>query len=662
MGFSASLFICAQRPLATLPDASPRKPVANLPDKSAQTSLSSSPEVSVKNPVVGIPDDWSHHRIVFSQPSQSAGEARGGKVGNQNWQRILNDERYQFQQLRSVLRERWPMRPMRRGFGEIESIKKDWSMNMGLGATVGAGQYPAKYSFGTITASCSDFVVYNTGLAGISTSQANIVAYDNLYGFSAGDSQGCSGTVPSVYWAYFTGTGRALTSPILSADGTKVAFVENSSAGAILRILAWEGGEGTPQLPASPDNTYTNSTVDATGNTAWNATNCPSGESCLISVPLQNGDQDTLSAPFYVYSSADTIYVGDASGNLHQFTGVFNGTPAEVVTTTPYVWPIAVSGNVLTSPVYDSGASGNVFVADSGGYLYSFNGITAAPQMISSKLTAAGNTTGIADAPMLDPSTEEVYVFVGDDANTSGNAPCFSTTGCDGVFQFSATNNTIGTGSCVASGAYVWSGSNCGEEAVLGSVAAAAVYDGAFDHTYQVGTGSSGYLWVCNPITTAGVPGLSYVTIQSDGGIVPPGQLSGEATGDIASLGGAAACSPVTENWGSDGTTNDYIFLSVTANGNRTQCTGDCLYNFVVATGGSATTAGTFVAPGSPTAGINAAGGSSGIIIDDNLFDDGGTESQIYYTPLANQTRLGNGTTGSGGNGGCAIQTSQTAP
>jgi len=53
-------------------------------------------------------------------------------------------------------------------------------------------------------ASCSDFVVYPTGTAG-ATGAASIVAFSNLY-------SGCSGTVPSVDWAYNTG-GMVTTSP-----------------------------------------------------------------------------------------------------------------------------------------------------------------------------------------------------------------------------------------------------------------------------------------------------------------------------------------------------------------------------------------------------------------------------------------------------------------
>ena len=71
--------------------------------------------------------------------------------------------------------------------------------------------------------------------------------------------------------------------------------------------------------------------------------------------------------------TGDMLYVGDSSGELYKFTGVFKGTPAEVTST----WPITVSANILTSPVYDTSTS-NVFIADSGGFLYSYKAATGA--------------------------------------------------------------------------------------------------------------------------------------------------------------------------------------------------------------------------------------------------------------------------------------------
>jgi hypothetical protein len=115
----------------------------------------------------------------------------------------------------------------------------------------------------------------------------------------------------------------------------------------------------------------------------------------------------------------------------------------------------------------------------------------------------------------------------------------------------------------------------------------------------------------------------------------------------VSTVSSVATCSPVTEFYNG---TQDWLFMSVTANGNATGCTGACLYNFNVQGAG---------ATGTATTGQSAAGGTSGVIIDNKL--TGAGESQIYYTTLSNQTCAGNGTTGSG-SGHCAVQASQSAP
>jgi hypothetical protein len=108
-------------------------------------------------------------------------------------------------------------------------MKKDWSETLGstsgtaggTGGSTGLGEFPATFSSGGT--SCTDFAVYNTGLAG-SSSQANIISYDNLYA-------SCNSGVPTAYWAYNTGSlgGVSATianSVVLSEDGTQVAFVQ----------------------------------------------------------------------------------------------------------------------------------------------------------------------------------------------------------------------------------------------------------------------------------------------------------------------------------------------------------------------------------------------------------------------------------------------------
>ena len=201
-----------------------------------------------------------------------------------------------------------------------ESNFSAWSPNADL-ANGGAGtlarvqpnMYPAKYSSfsssGTTTASCTDFVVYPTGTAG-ATNVSTIIAYTNLY-------SGCtsSGAVPSVYWSYNTGTGYAVTtSPVMSLDGTQVAFVQSNGTTAELVLLKWAANSSA--AVGAPGATTSESTASS-----YHSCTAP----CYYAVSL--GTTDTFSSPFYFYDG-DILYVGDDSGKLHQMTGVFLGNPA----------------------------------------------------------------------------------------------------------------------------------------------------------------------------------------------------------------------------------------------------------------------------------------------------------------------------------------------
>jgi hypothetical protein len=128
---------------------------------------------------------------------------------------------------------------------------------------------------------------------------------------------------------------------------------------------------------------------------------------CMVTLPFSGGHSDTFSAPYYDYSG-DIAYVGDDSGYLHKFTGVFAGTPAEVTT----AWPVHLGSNQLSSPVYDSG-TGNVFVGDMGGVLYS---VTAATGAIYGTTGSVGDA--MIDGPLVDSSAGAVYAFI-----TTGVAP-----------------------------------------------------------------------------------------------------------------------------------------------------------------------------------------------------------------------------------------------
>jgi hypothetical protein len=712
--------------------------------------------------IPGIPWDWSHERLIFSTPSNAEERAR-----------IQQDSRYWHQTFHRA--------GMARGGSgsdlDARKPEKDrglWGQTLGSGSpepTVGALNYPAKYSFSTgtapTTANCAagatpDYVAFNTSVLGSST-QATVVAFDNLYAST------CSGTVPQTYWAYDTG-GTVATSVVLSANGSQIAFMQTVSGAAGLVVLSWSATGGAflgsttsasksvtvtsgtcnlvlagepifgPGIPAADTIasctgttlmlsanatatasnqplTFTNQFTGTTssGSTSITVPSCtpftvgapiygagiPQGDTvascssttlklvtaasashtseiitfnpatavapgilasnssypsctapCMISVPFGDGKNDTSSSPFYDYS-ADTLYVGDGSGNLHKFNPVFNGTPKEV-TTSP--WPVGVSANVLTSPVFDFG-TGDIFVADSGGFLYSYNP-SGTLTGNSSQLARTGSK-GIVDSPLVDSIAGTVYVFVGDDGNTTTTHLCDVSTGCNGVFRFSTTSFITSTGNttstCTSSNGTSWAtGTNCGAESIFGvGNTSTILYDGTFDNAYYTSNpaGSAGNLYACAATGTPG-PKLAYVPIGDFGSVL---SIAVNTINPMTSA--AASCSPVTESY--NGTT-DFIFASVTQDGNVSiasggdACTGACVYTFNV------TTAPATCSPTcsfQATSGLAASGGASGMIIDN-------TESsgQIYFSYLLGATTgIACPSSGSVTSGGCAVQASQTA-
>jgi hypothetical protein len=209
-----------------------------------------------------------------------------------------------------------------------------------------------------------------SNLRGETGGQASVIAYNNLYAGTGTSS--CEATNPSVYWSYNTNfdaagvatTGTVQTSPVLSLDGSKVAFVETRTAangGAILRLLKWNAGDGGA----------INSAIAPTIATVWTADgltgHCPVSGACMISIVFKNVEPDTASSPFYD-NQRDSIYVGDDNGRLHKMINAFGlsgATPSEVAGS----WPIKVdNAAMLTSPTLDP-VSGNIFVEDSSGIL-----------------------------------------------------------------------------------------------------------------------------------------------------------------------------------------------------------------------------------------------------------------------------------------------------
>jgi hypothetical protein len=476
--------------------------------------------------------DWSHRHLVFSNPTtleQGMRVRQDPRFWQQYFRRNVQqvipaveateDDRLDDQE--SFTRPdddslldwfgRWRHRHRRPN--PSNALMRDWSISLGPNATVGAGNYPAKFSFDIGSANCGgatqpDFVVYNTSVNG-SSSQASIVAYDNLY-------TGCGSTVPKTYWAYNTG-GAVVTSVLLSLDGSQVAFVQTSTVTpmAELVLVKWKvSSSGATSTSPDPINIVT----------AGQYATCTLP--CMTTVAFSGAPNDTNSSPFYDYAH-DALYVGDDNGSLHKFQPVFtSGIPAEVGSP----WPVSVaSGLKLTSPVFDN-ASGSVFVGSgfngsSGTQLFAVNSLTAVIAGTSSQL---GKGNGIVAGPIVDSTAGQVYVFVGTD---NGASACFlGGTSCSAVYEF-PTNFSSGTGRKTV----VSSAGNMG--------AVFTLYAGTFDNTYYTSANGTGNLYVCG--NSSGLATLVQVPISA--GAMSASAVFGLQLAGTSGSSGNIPCSPVSE-------------------------------------------------------------------------------------------------------------------
>lgn len=415
-----------------------------------------------------------------------------------------------------------------------------------------------------------------TTLAGGANPTANIIAYNNLYATT------CNGTVPLVYWAYNTGTGyKVTTSPVLSYDGTKVAFIQTTSTAAQLVVLKFSASGGSVSSATSP-------------TTSTNISGCTAP---CMSVTTISGvtTGDTYSSPYYDYATDDALYVGDNASHLYKISGVFNSATAPTVASVT----LNATAYSLSSPVYDS-TSGCVFVGDSEGYLYSVASGNAGTVCVGSSFATFGHSElmgngganeGIFDGPLVDPAAQEVYAFITDSKLISN---CAAGDNC--VAQF--TTGTISSGSTTAAPA--------NEEPLGTGGANYNLYNGAFDNVYfSSAAGTAGDLWAMGNTGAAG-GNLYRVPIGAGSAMTAPTTMITGLTD--TSSGHYAFASPITEYCrqttegtpcsASAGVTTggtDYIFFSVdrlaTATAHCGTATGDgCVLGYSINTPTSAPT------------------------------------------------------------------------
>jgi hypothetical protein len=319
----------------------------------------------------GVPQDWSSRQVVFTRNGLAEHPEllnREPRILHQVMQRWGSELGY-FQGINA---------PSNSTPG---TIQRDWNFALG-GGRLAAEIFPAKYSFnpGAPPSCQNDYVVFALNTQGVTSGQANLVGLHNLY---AGAGGSCTG--PNEYFAYNTttiaGAGKNATSPVLSLDGKKIAFVETSANAAVFHVLTWTAGQGTIQNAANPGAAMTSLNFVASGS--------------------------TRSSPWVDYQN-DTAYVGGDDGRVYRIKPVFTGTPALVSSYALSTSPIYL----LSPPVLDS-KLGYLMVGSGNGKLYRVNISTGAVTSI----TIGGGTVnqGILAPPIVDITNGKTFVVVADD-------------------------------------------------------------------------------------------------------------------------------------------------------------------------------------------------------------------------------------------------------
>ncbi len=493
--------------------------------------------------------------------------------------------------------------------------KVDWAVSLGANG-MAIGESPAKYTFNPIaTPSCSDFIVFSTKGTPAVGSQANLVAFTNLY--SGSSPTGLCGTAPTFLFSYAIGSGPSYLSPVLSLDGTKVAWIETSSANhAILHVTKWSIGQGTNATSGSV----------AIGS-------CPSAGSCDDAIDYTSTAPSTgcaatadsnTNSELYVDYPSDTGFIGADNGNLYHVKGIFNGTPT-------FDFCIAVNtaaGTGMSGPVYDP-LLNEVFITDSKTlYAYTVNATSSTPSYALKASYVYGSGAAnvyTGPGPVLDAFNGYIYVFSSDDKNADTSVTQLP------VSLASAAIVPLGKASTNAYNILLY---------------------GAFDNNYYnygpANALSTLYSCGADPTTTT-AQDLYAISFNATTGVVnTTPAMSANKNVDPGTKNGT--CSPITEF---DDGTHDRIFVGM---GQHAAATGANIVTMWDVTSARPT------ATTTPTASTNGStqpyyGGTSGLIVDNSASGTAQAES-VYFSTLYTGTIA---TCGTSASNYCAVKLTQGA-
>jgi hypothetical protein len=498
-----------------------------------------------------------------------------------------------------------------------KNSKVDWSVSLGPTAGMAFGESPAVYTYNYATPSCStlgaappvvgDFIVYTINAAPSTAvpGQANLVGLTNLY--TAGDGSGyCTGTGPSFLFSYAIGTGGSPLSPVLSLDGSKIAWIENRTAtDSYLHVTTWVANQGISATdPAAVTGTFSNGICTPTGSSCDDAIEYTNATypGCPTAYMAGNGHSD-----LYVDYSSDTGFISANNGLLYHIKNIFSTTTSPSI---DFCVPVNAAfeiapSSAMSGPVYDP-LLNEVFITDSEEiYAYTVNAASftaAATPSYTFGNAASNHNYQTGPGPLLDMFNGYLYVF--------------STYDAADVTSVTQVPTSLASGVRVALGNRSTNANHI-------------LFYGAFDNNYfnNGPKSAASTLYSCGTDTTRTAQDLFAISFNATTGVVNPTPAMSSNRNVNSGGTSSGVCSPITEFF--DGST-DRIFVGMGMPGATTGSNIITMWN-VTSQLTSASTMPTASAP-------NYEGGTSGISADNNASGTAQAQSIYFSTEAAGTT------------------------
>jgi hypothetical protein len=490
--------------------------------------------------------------------------------------------------------------------------KVDWSVSLGPTAGMAFGETPGVYTYNYSTPSCSDFVVYTINAAAAVGTQANLVGLANLYTDGAGTGY-CTGTTPSFLFSYAIGTGGSPLSPVLSLDGTRVAWIENRTAtSSYLHITIWVANQGiSATYPVAVTGAFLNGGCNPVGSSCDDAIEYTAATypGCPTEYIAANGHSD-----LYVDYASDAGYISANNGLLYHIKNIFSTTTSPSV---DFCIPVNAAfetapSSAMSGPIYDQD-NNEVFITDSENiYAYIVNASATTPNFAPASPasytygnSASNHNYQTGPGPLLDAFNGYIYVFSTYDANSKTSVTQLPTS------LASAVAVELGPESTNANPMLFYGAFDNNYFTYGPKNAASTLYSCGTDST----TTNAQDLFSISFNPATGVvnttPAMSYNKNVNPGGAGGPGVLNG-------------LCSPLTEFY--DGT-NDRLFVGMGEQGAASGANVVTMWNVntqLTNTSGSGGTIPTYTAEAT-----GYLGGASGISADNN--DSGTSQAESIY-------------------------------